>query len=110
MEWIRAANRGRKLLIDHPPRSEERKRIIAERLEHGTGEADWAQANRREMPSGQEVTLDSLPVLARYGASVERSFYRTLHELQRVQALRLGSAIPPPVAVDVDVAVSQESA
>jgi len=44
--------------------------------------------------------------LARYEAALERAFYRALHELQRLQAARAGEAVPPPVAVDVDVTVA----
>jgi hypothetical protein len=42
--------------------------------------------------------------LSRYEAAIERSLYKALHELQRLQAARRddGSA-PPPVAIDVDV-------
>jgi len=42
--------------------------------------------------------------LSRYETTIERSLYRALHELQRLQAARRaeGSVIPP-VAVDVDV-------
>src|ERR687889_1152453 len=42
--------------------------------------------------------------LSRYEASIERSLYRALHELQRLQAARLADGnAPPPVAIDVDV-------
>ena len=41
--------------------------------------------------------------LSRYEVTIERSLYRALHELQRLQAARAGVAIPPPVAVDVTV-------
>jgi len=44
--------------------------------------------------------------LARYEAALERAFYRALHELQRLQAARAGQAVPPPVAVDVDITVA----
>jgi hypothetical protein len=42
--------------------------------------------------------------LSRYETAIERSVYRALHELQRLQAARRarGSA-PPPAAIDVDV-------
>jgi len=46
---------------------------------------------------------DAFSKLARYEAMLERSFYRALHELQRLQAIRRGHAISPPLAVDVDV-------
>ena len=42
--------------------------------------------------------------LSRYEASIERSLYKALHELQRLQAARLAeSNVPPPVALDVNV-------
>jgi hypothetical protein len=42
--------------------------------------------------------------LSRYETTIERSRYKALHELQRLQAARgAGSGAPPPVAVDVDV-------
>jgi len=48
----------------------------------------------------------TLSTLARYEAALERAFYRALHELQRLQAVRAGQAVPPPLAVDVDVSVA----
>jgi hypothetical protein len=47
--------------------------------------------------------------LSRYETSIERSLYKALHELQRLQAARRAEGnVPPPVAVDVDVSgVSQ---
>jgi len=42
--------------------------------------------------------------LSRYEAGIERSLYRALHELQRLQAARRADGIAsPPVAIDVDV-------
>jgi hypothetical protein len=41
--------------------------------------------------------------LSRCEASVERTYYRALHELQRLQHARLGGHVPPPLAVDVTV-------
>jgi hypothetical protein len=49
---------------------------------------------------------EKLSVLSRYEVSLERSLYRALHELQRLQALRDGQAVSPPEVVDVDVSVS----
>ncbi len=48
--------------------------------------------------------------LSRYETPIERSFYRAVHELQRVQAARRAEgSVAPPVAVDVDVSgVSRE--
>jgi hypothetical protein len=42
--------------------------------------------------------------LSRYEIPIERSLYRALHELQRLQAARRAEGdVSPPVAVDVDV-------
>jgi hypothetical protein len=48
--------------------------------------------------------------LSRYETTLERSLYKALHELQRLQATRgAGGNVSPPVAVDVDVSgVSRE--
>jgi hypothetical protein len=48
--------------------------------------------------------------LSRYETAIERSLYKALHELQRLQAARRAEGnVPPPVAVDVDVSgVSRE--
>jgi hypothetical protein len=39
----------------------------------------------------------------RFGTAIERSLYRALHELQRVQAARQDGITPPSIAVDVTV-------
>jgi len=48
--------------------------------------------------------------LSRYETTIERSLYKALDELQRLQAARgAGGNVSPPVAVDVDVSgVSRE--
>lgn len=55
---------------------------------------------QRILPNGLE-----LEKITRYEAHLERSLYRALHELQRLQANRNGRPVPPPQVVDVDVAV-----
>ena len=48
--------------------------------------------------------------LSRYETTIERSLYKALHELQRLQAARRAEdSVPAPVAIDVDVSgVSRE--
>ena len=58
------------------------------------------------MESGVGVASDVLAKLSRYETPLKRAFYRALHELQRLQAARAGQAVPPPVALDVDVTVA----
>jgi hypothetical protein len=50
-------------------------------------------------------SADPLTKLSRYETTLERSFYRALHELQRLQAVRAGRDVSLPTAVDVDISV-----
>ena len=49
---------------------------------------------------------EGLDRLWRYEEALTRSLLRTLHELQRLQAIRAGERVPPPAAVDVDVNIN----
>lgn len=55
------------------------------------------------------VNGDVFSKLSRYEAAIERSFFRTLHELQRLQAARFGQEVPVPAVVDVDVTGGPET-
>jgi len=48
---------------------------------------------------GDEV----LEKVSRYEAALERSLFKTVHELQRLQAVRAGAPLLPPAAVDVEL-------
>ena len=62
---------------------------------------------REELPTlGLTFVRDSIgsnafTKLSRYEAHIERTLYRSLHELQRLQTARLGGATPMPIAIDV---------
>ena len=81
-------------------------------LERGLEESEGYERERE----GAEVlahrfeevayNADAFSKLSRYGAGIERSLYRALHELQRLQATRAGQPVLAPAAVDVDVSVS----
>lgn len=47
--------------------------------------------------------LEKLEKLSRYEAHLERSLYKSMHEIERLQAVRAGQSVPPPIAVDVTV-------
>jgi hypothetical protein len=49
------------------------------------------------------ANYDSYGKFTRYETSLERGIYKALHELQRLQAARMGEKPPAPIAVDVDV-------
>jgi hypothetical protein len=39
----------------------------------------------------------------RYETMLERSLYKALHELERIQSKRNGEKVPPPLALDVNI-------
>ncbi len=47
------------------------------------------------------LTGESIQRLARYESSLERIFYRAMHELQRMQAMRCGKPVLSPIAIDL---------
>jgi hypothetical protein len=49
---------------------------------------------------------DRLQLLSRYELALERSLYKALHELQRLQAERRGVPVPPPAVVDMTLEVA----
>ena len=49
---------------------------------------------------------DRLQLISRYEATLERSLYKALHELQRLQATRNGQAVLLPQMMDLEVSVS----
>jgi len=64
-------------------------------------------ATRRTPRLGRAFVAEerSFTMLSRYEASIDRALYRALHELERVQRLRAGDAVPAPQAVDINVDV-----
>lgn len=44
--------------------------------------------------------------LWRHEAALNRSFSRSLHDLQRLQAMKAGEWVPPPAVMDVDVSTN----
>jgi hypothetical protein len=65
-------------------------------------EIDAATLGRTFIRDANEANAFSK--LSRYEATIERSLYKALHELQRLQAARRADGnAPPPVTIDVDV-------
>lgn len=52
------------------------------------------------------IKSDALVKLSRYEVAIERSLFRSLHELQRLQAVRMGNVVSAPAVVDVEVSTS----
>jgi len=73
----------------------------AEEMEAGR-DGETATLGRTFIRDSNEANAFSK--LSRYEATIERSLYRALHELQRLQAARRADGnAQPPVAIDVDV-------
>ena len=53
-----------------------------------------------------EKYADDLDRLRRHDEALSRSFFRTLHELQRFQAMRAGNPLAPPAMLEVDVNIN----
>jgi hypothetical protein len=77
-------------------------------------EAGAQERNLEDRPDTETATLglafvrdgqkdNAFAKLPRYETSIERSLFKALHELQRLQAARRGQYVPAPVAVDIDV-------
>ncbi len=62
----------------------------------------WRLSNTMDVDFCVEA-LGVISKLSRYEAAIERSLYRALHELQRVQAARQDGQSPPSISVDVTV-------
>lgn len=45
----------------------------------------------------------SMQILSRYESNIERSFYKAIHELQRIQAMRMGLPVMAPIALDINL-------
>jgi hypothetical protein len=81
------------------------KELAAEkkRLKRWKQERDSIEASRLKL----EVQRRSVPIsprldqLIRYSASLERTFERTLNQLECAQRMRLGQPVPPPLNVNV---------
>lgn len=69
----------------------------------------WELRLERESRGRMLLEPDVLEKVARYESGLERSLFRTLHELQRLQAARSGAVVPPPAAVDIDLAIHREA-
>lgn len=48
-------------------------------------------------------SYDTQERLLRHELTLERSFFKTLHELERLQARRMGQAVPPVISLDVNL-------
>jgi hypothetical protein len=64
--------------------------------------------NKEERPDAafNNYGREKMAVLSRYEVTLERSLFKALHELQRLQAARDGRDVPLPEAVDLELSIS----
>lgn len=81
------------------------------RIETEVLKEDWEdyQGETRGIGHAFSANRYALPDLFRYETALERSMYKALHELQRLQAARQGAIVPAPVAIDVNVSRDDEN-
>jgi len=75
-------------------------------LAHACDERDGEETFLGRAIDIDAANADAFTRLSRYETTLERNFYRALHELQRLQAARQGQSVEVPHALDVDVSVS----
>ena len=64
---------------------------------------DLEKAQKERKQIRNMIANNNTEQILRYETTIERSIYRALHELQRLQASRLGEKPPLPINVDIDV-------
>ncbi|NGX29183.1 MAG: hypothetical protein K940chlam4_00010 [Candidatus Anoxychlamydiales bacterium] len=62
------------------------------------GYPGWKQLNQ----AFRGYDSDCIKNLSRYETMLERNFYKALHELQRIQGMRLGQNVLAPIAVEIN--------
>jgi hypothetical protein len=109
---IRQLVRG--LSDQHGKPFDEFSRTLSERAaeEWATGEVMAKLARARIDQYRREHLLpdtESLEKIQRYESHLSRQFHRDLHELQRLQAARLGHPVAAPIAIDVEVSTESKA-
>jgi hypothetical protein len=105
--YARAARKSPENLVSEAIASASESQVEARKEERELVERgkQWELRLERESRSRMLLEPDVLDKVARYESGLERSLFRALHELQRLQAARAGVIVPPPAAMDVDLTV-----
>lgn len=76
--------------------------------EIGFGLDEEPESQKKKKSIRAMIVNEDMEKLLRYETAIERSIYKALHELQRIQAARAGEKPPAPLAIDVDVSGVKE--
>lgn len=71
------------------------------RVDYGNKELKEKQELRKS--SKRMIVNSGIDQILRYETTIERSIYKALHELQRLQSTRAGEKLPVPLAIDIDI-------
>lgn len=78
------------------------KSLFDEEDEYALSKPEFSDAFRRSGGSHMQI-------LSRYESGIEKSFYKAIHELQRIQAMRMGQAVMVPIALDISLDGNDQS-
>ncbi|MDP2638171.1 MAG: hypothetical protein Q8P26_03865 [Candidatus Levybacteria bacterium] len=70
-------------------------------VDYGNKELKEKQELRKS--SKRMIVNSGIDQILRYETTIERSIYKALHELQRLQSTRAGEKTPAPLAIDIDI-------
>ena len=82
------------------------------RLAEMQAQLDRQRADKEALQRAQRSIpyLEEALMFARYETTLERQLYRALDALERLQRLRAGEALPPPLRLSVDLAAGPDTA
>jgi len=87
-----------------------RRRVVIKDILESMSYTETIVENEGYIP---RITHDEVEILSntylRYEIAIENRLYKALHELQRLQSIRNGELVPPPLALDVDVSGEKEN-
>ena len=100
---------GKRLRNEIKPESE-LELILVDRIISGV----WRLKRALRMEDGEVISsmgglMYECDKFFRYETMLERSIYKALHELQRLQSSRNGEKVPLPIAIDVDISDNKEN-
>jgi len=70
---------------------------------------EWCVLEPKFIDAFSRRNGSSMQILSRYESTIEKSFYKAIHELQRIQAMRMGLPVMAPIALDINLDGTEES-
>jgi len=95
---------------DNAPRREENKKEALKYIDRELAVLHWRKAECDKREEAEEEarqaaallpTAEALDKIMRYETTLHRQMYRAMNQLERLQRMRLGEIVPPPVTMEV---------